>query len=154
MKIVKGVVLFLCGFTRTNAFLEEFHSKIIPKIFEKNHEIYQHYDKLGDNKKYFQPNIFSLVEKVNELNHKNENIMDMGKENVKMVSSILPKIDSIGGQILHANDVLIDNILNNDNIPHEIQKQIILCFIKFAQYGDEAGSVLLQMYYDFVKNSL
>ena len=78
----------------------------------------------------------------------------MGRTSVKFVSSLLPKLDSIGGNILHANNELIDILLNNPHIPHEIQKEIILKFIKFAQYGDEFGSFLLQQYYEFVSHNL
>ena len=45
MKIIKGLILFFCGFTKSNAFFNNLNLNILPSIFEKNHEIYKHYDK-------------------------------------------------------------------------------------------------------------
>tara|TARA_B100000424_G_C22906590_1_gene482229 strand:- start:154 stop:579 length:426 start_codon:yes stop_codon:yes gene_type:complete len=69
---------------------------------------------------------------------------------VKSISGFLTKVDSIGGYILHTNDVIINCILNNDILPLEEKKSIILFFIKFSQYGDSGGSHILQLYHDLV----
>jgi hypothetical protein len=75
----------------------------------------------------------------------------IGKKIVLEVSSVLPKVDSIGHKVLHANNEFIANVLAlDDNVPHDAKKQIILFSIKMAQYGDDMGSVLLQQYYDMV----
>ena len=73
-----------------------------------------------------------------------------GNEVVKVISAGLPNVDSIGHKILHANDVYINSILNNNQIPHEVQKMLILSSIKLAQYGDDMGSKLLTLYYNLV----
>ena len=67
---------------------------------------------------------------------------------------MLPKVDNIGHNILHANNEFINDILNNNMIDHDTQKFIILSSIKLAQYGDDMGSSLLQLYYDIVDKSL
>ena len=131
-------------------------------IVNANEKIYEKYDNLGEYKEYFEPNLFStihhLVDKSNIYQEINKNIelfnQQAGKETVKFVSSALPHVDSIGHQILHANNIYINNILTNPNIPHDIQKMLILASIKLAQYGDDMGSELLKMYYNLVDNCL
>ena len=78
----------------------------------------------------------------------------IGKEVVMKVSAFLPSFDSIGHKILHANNEFVSNILLSTNLPDFIKKDLILFSIKMAQSGDDFGSVLLQMYYDIVNNSL
>ena len=78
-----------------------------------------------------------------------------GENLVITVSSLLPNVDHIGHDVLHANNEFIVDILALDeNIPHDVKKQIILLSIKLAQYGDDMGSVILQNYYDFVDKML
>ncbi len=69
---------------------------------------------------------------------------------VKGVTGFLTKVDGFGGYVLHSNDVLINCILNNDFLPLEQKKELILFFIKLSQYGDSTGSHILQMYHDLV----
>ena len=69
---------------------------------------------------------------------------------VKQLSAGLPHVDSIGHNILHANNLFINDILNNQYLNHELQKMIILTSIKLAQYGDNMGSSLLELYYKIV----
>ena len=69
---------------------------------------------------------------------------------VKQLSASLPHVDSIGHNILHANNIFINDILNNPYLSHEMQKMIILTSIKLAQYGDNMGSSLLELYYNIV----
>ncbi len=69
---------------------------------------------------------------------------------VKSITGFLTKVDSFGGYVLHSNDVIINCILNNDLLPLEQKKDIILFFIKLSQYGDSTGSHILQFYYDLV----
>ena len=73
---------------------------------------------------------------------------------VKSISSLLPKLDSIAPQILHANDQIIDATLNSNWLPGDLQKKIVLNSIKFSQFGDNMGSYFLQMYYDLVDKCL
>ena len=70
------------------------------------------------------------------------------------ISSFLPEFDQIGHNVLHANNEFISYILSLDYVNDVIKKEIILTSIKFAQYGDDFGSYLLQMYYDIVNYSL
>lgn len=127
-----------------------------------NNRIYEQYDKLGDSKQYFEPNLFSTIHDINKSPNIYHEFLDnieilnqnIGKETVKFVSSALPHVDQIGHQILHANNIYINDILNNPSIPHDIQKKLILISIKLAQYGDDMGSELLKLYYSLVENSL
>tara|TARA_Y100000389_G_scaffold196958_1_gene230696 strand:- start:3038 stop:3331 length:294 start_codon:yes stop_codon:yes gene_type:complete len=69
---------------------------------------------------------------------------------VKSITSFLPKVDGIGGLVLHMNDVLINYILNIDILPPNIKKSLILLMINISQMGDSAGHSILQYYYDIV----
>lgn len=69
---------------------------------------------------------------------------------VKGVTGFLTKVDGFGGYVLHTNDVIINCILNNDLLPLDQKKDIILFFIKLSQYGDSTGSHILQFYHDLV----
>ena len=98
------------------------------QIVKINDDIYDKYEYLGKHKKWFEPNLFSTV---HDFNHNYKDfVVDLshktGNEVVKLISAGLPHVDSIGHKILHANDIYINNILNNPNIPHELQKTLIL----------------------------
>ena len=124
-----------------------------PQIVKMNDNIYNQYDHLGKYKQWFEPNLFSTIHDYHSHDIKHD-VVDIshkaGNEVVKIISEGLPKVDSIGHKILHANNVYINSILNNDNIPHEVQKMLILYSIKLAQYGDDMGSKLLSLYYNLV----
>lgn len=80
---------------------------------------------------------------------------EIGKSIVLKVSSLLPHFDGIGHKVLHANNEFISWMLNSHHyINDELKKDIILLSIKFAQHGDNFGSMLLQLYYDIVDKSL
>ncbi len=109
--------------------------------------------------KSYQPKLLLPVNHDNDLFHKQLDKFHhfievqekaIGREVVMKVSAFLPHFDSIGHKILHANDVYINSILNNNHIPHEVQKMLILSSIKLAQYGDDMGSKLLTFYYNLV----
>jgi len=153
------ISLLLLGVGGNSFIFNNINTKLIKNVNEK---IYEEYDKLGEYKGYFEPNMFSTIhhmadksdiykEITNTIEIMNQNV---GKESVKLISSALPNVDSIGHQILHANNVYINNILNNPNIPHDIQKMLILASIKLAQYGDDMGSELLKLYYNIVDSCL
>lgn len=78
----------------------------------------------------------------------------IGKFLVLKISSFLPNFDQIGHKILHANNEFVVKVLAMKDVPDEFKKDVILFSIKMAQHGDDFGSVLLQMYYDIVNNSL
>ena len=70
------------------------------------------------------------------------------------VSSGLPKFDTVGHKILSANHDFIVNILDNGHLSGPMKKSIILASIKLAQMGDDAGSHILQQYYNLVERCL
>ena len=102
------------------------------------------------------------VNNVNEkiCHHKNiiiDNICqspDNGIKIIKLIANSLPKLDSIAPKILHFNDMMIDFSLNNDFLPIEIKKKIVLLSINIAINGDEMGSKFLKFFYDLVENCL
>ena len=159
MKKIKYLI-FSLGFIGCSSFrLNAIDTTAINNINEK---IYEQYDRLGEYKGYFEPNMFSTIHHMTDKTEVYKKITDtieivnhnVGKESVKFISSALPHVDSIGHQILHANNIYINNVLNNPNIPHDIQKMLILASIKLAQYGDDMGSELLKLYYNIVDSCL
>ena len=104
-------------------------------------------------------NFDNINGKINDFGSNINNIYDInekiiGKKIVMGISSFLPKFDTIGHNILHANNELISNILSNNNLSDDVKKNIILFTIKMAQNGDNLGSKILQLYYDIVEHSL
>lgn len=79
---------------------------------------------------------------------------NIGRIIVEKTSSILPKVDTIGHKVLHANNELIYYILNLNDLPEKSKKDLVLLSIKIAQMGDNAGSHMLQLYYDLVDKCL
>lgn len=79
---------------------------------------------------------------------------DIGKFTVLKISSFLPNFDTIGHNILHANNEFVVQVLANPHISDSFKKDLILTAIKLAQHGDDFGSQLLQMYYNIVDYSL
>lgn len=73
-----------------------------------------------------------------------------GEDIVKELTSFLPKVDGIGGFILHSNDVMINKILNTEMLSTNIKKNLILNIIEISQIGDNTGSKILQLYHDLV----
>lgn len=122
------------GFMRWSSLSSNFHNKIMEFQYCLHHQ-----------QELFQQNYQQFIETTHE---------KTGYFVVKSISSLLPHVDSIGHKVLHANDVYISRILNFDNIPHDLKREIILCIIKVSQWGDDFGSHLLQLYYDIVNNSL
>lgn len=78
----------------------------------------------------------------------------IGRIIVEKISALLPHVDSIGHNILHANNEFINYILEHNLFSDETKKSIILGSIRLAQYGDDAGSHLLQLYYNIVEKCL
>jgi len=77
-----------------------------------------------------------------------------GKFAVMKISAFLPHFDQIGHKVLHANNEFVYKILSMQELPETIKKDLILTSIKMAQYGEDFGSYLLQIYYDIVDKSL
>ena len=129
-----------------------------PELYNINHMIYTKYDALGKYRAWTEPNLFSLIEKSSPYETLKEVRHDLkehvGNSVVKSISAALPHVDNIGHNILHANNIFINDILNNPILDHDTQKAIILFSIKLAQQGDDMGSHLLQMYYNIVDYSL
>ena len=73
---------------------------------------------------------------------------------VEQISSLLPKVDSIGHNVLHANNEFINYILEHNIFDDITKKNIILLSIKMAQMGDNFGSYILQIYYNIVDKCL
>ena len=151
MKISFILLWWISIFSRASSILS-------PEFYKINHIIYNKYDTLGKYKQWFEPNIFSLIEHskpYEELKEIQEDIkVNVGNNVVKTISAALPHVDNIGHNILHANNIFINDILNNQMLDHDTQKAIILFSIKLAQHGDDMGSYLLQTYYNIVDYSL
>jgi hypothetical protein len=69
---------------------------------------------------------------------------------VKSISSLLPYVDTVGHDILHANDVFVSSVIQM-NIPYEVKSFIIVSSIKLARLGDNIGSFMLQQYLHIVQ---
>ena len=78
----------------------------------------------------------------------------VGKFVVNSISSMLPKVDSIGHNVLHANNLFIKDVLNIEYLPESVKKDIVLGSIKLAIHGDNFGSTLLDFYYKIVDSCL
>ena len=68
---------------------------------------------------------------------------------VKASTAILPQFDSIGHHVLHANQVLINKLLESNFNP-VLKKKLILQVIDLTRQGDEMGGKILQDYYNFI----
>tara|TARA_X000000368_G_scaffold226885_1_gene179067 strand:- start:472 stop:870 length:399 start_codon:yes stop_codon:yes gene_type:complete len=75
---------------------------------------------------------------------------EQGEFLIKKISSIFPQVDSISHIVLHNSDVLINCILNNEYIPVDIKKNIVLSIVHFIQFGDASGGIILNFYNDLV----
>ena len=123
--------------------------------FISNLQIKKYDTKLLLNK---EKSVLSSVSMISENNicpeylEKFTNLLDQEKSEqlVKGVTGFLTKVDGFGAYVLHTNDVIINCILNNDLLPLEQKKSIILFFIKLSQHGDATGSHILQFYHDLV----
>ena len=78
----------------------------------------------------------------------------LGKLIVEKISALLPRVDTIGHNVLHANNEFIDYILNDTNLSEIMKKKIVLMSIQLAIMGDNMGSTFLQLYYDIVDKCL
>jgi hypothetical protein len=107
---------------------------------------------MGPNPVNINDHSYKLMDKI--LDIKLDDERNLGRVIVEKTSSLLPKVDTIGHKVLHANNEFISAVLNMDNLPHDLRKDIVLWSIKLAQYGDNMGSDMLQFYYDLVDRCL
>ena len=112
---------------KPNIYIPPIHHSSLDKV-KMNHEICPSY----------------LEKYTNLLNQDQSEIV------VKKITGFLTSVDGFGGYVLHANDVLINMILNNDLLKMETKKSIVLFFIQMSQNGDATGSHILQFYHDIV----
>ena len=96
-------------------------------------------------------NKYTLIDKLLDITVESKNI---GKIIVEQISGLLPKVDSVGHNVLHANNKFIDYILNETTYSEVMKKNIVLASIKLAIMGDQFGSHILQLYYDIVDKCL
>jgi glucose-6-phosphate isomerase len=133
-----------------------FNNLFLVNGFQFNSNIINNVNILKQNKKIYMINQNEITNKVvnscPEYLDKFTKLLDQEQSEslVKGVTGFLTKVDGFGGYVLHSNDVLINCILNNDFLPLENKKDIILFFIKLSQYGDSTGSHILQFYHDLV----
>lgn len=73
---------------------------------------------------------------------------------VQSLSNTLPQFDSISHIVLNTNSRLISYVLNDEFIPPQIKKDIILLTIKMTQEGDNMGGQILELYYNIVNHIL
>lgn len=73
---------------------------------------------------------------------------------VQSLSNTLPHFDSISHIVLNTNSRLISYVLNDEFIPPQIKKDIILLTIKMTQEGDNMGGQILELYYNIVNHIL
>mgnify|MGYP003333764353 FL=1 len=78
----------------------------------------------------------------------------IGHTMVESITSSLPHFDSISHTVLDTNSKVVSYVLNKNDIPDSIKKQLVLISIKMAQEGDNMGSHILQIYYDIVNNCI
>lgn len=94
---------------------------------------------------------YNILDKVLDINIENKYL---GRVLVERISELLPKVDTIGHKVLHANNEFIDYILNHTHYSDLMKKNIILASIKLSIMGDNFGSQLLHLYYDIVDKCL
>ena len=139
-------------------FNKNIHEIVSTKTISNN--IIPTHDIISDN--VIPPDTLNYLTNINDFDNKIHLITDdvslylyktkceIGYNTIKLISSILPHIDSIGHRILHLDNVLINDILNLTTISPELKKDIVLNIIKLSQQGDNFGTHMLQLYYDMV----
>lgn len=134
MSYIRSIFIFyLC-------FIQNIYSFVLPDLFTPFLNTL-HNNNIITNNNICPDNLYHITKNINEpFNH----LL------VKQITGVLPFVDSIAGFILHTNDTLINNILNNAELTLETKKTLILILIEFSQNGDNTGSQLLQLYHDLV----
>ncbi len=83
-----------------------------------------------------------------------EFIQSNNKIIIQSLSNTLPQFDSISHIVLNTNSKIISYVLNDELIPPQIKKDIILLTIKMTQEGDNMGGQILELYYNIVNHIL
>ena len=106
---------------------------------------------------FLMPNINSIFHNANEIpllvNNKLLIQDQITLPIINHITNFVPNIDSIGHKVVLLDKNLIINLIDNEMIPIEFKKEIILTIIKLTQQGDNFGSIVLENYYklmDFV----
>ena len=150
----KQLIIFLSLFTRSNSFV------LSPQVYRESNLVLTSRNKNN----YMSPVLVinnipppPSGEDLTLLDHFLDiTIRDkyLGKIIVETISAQLPNVDSIGHNVLRANNEFINTILNNPTLSEPVKKMIVLASIKLAIMGDNMGSTLLQLYYDIVDKCL
>ena len=74
----------------------------------------------------------------------------LGNKIVQETTAMLPNADSIGHMVLHANELLVNSLMNNKELAISIKKPLILFLIQLVQSGDDGGSTILSNYHHLV----
>ena len=153
MKIRLGILSLLIGYVNSLKFYPFSHTFTSNKnIICNNNDLLDKSIHGGCNNIQNNHNLkYSLIGLDTDIEHIKT---ELGKSFVINLSSLLPKVDTIGHDVLQANNKFIVDVLSYPNVPDDVKKQIILLSIKMAQYGDDLGSVFLQQYYDLVDRFL
>jgi len=80
--------------------------------------------------------------------------IDIAKTIVKSTTELLPHADAVAHIVLNTNKEIINSLLDNENIPMNYKKPIILFLIEVAQKGDSSGSQILTTYHNIVDKVL
>ena len=91
----------------------------------------------------------NLIHKINFISNF-DHTETISKPLIKFSSSLLPAMDGIAHHVLTLNQNFINYVLNNDALPLEVQKKLVLFSIQAAQNGDNTGSAILEFYYKLV----
>ena len=106
------------------------------------------------------PEKTNVLTKIGQFNHEliNNGIQhfktEYSPEIVKFSSGVLPAMDSIAHHVLKANQNFITFVLNLDNIPEHVKKDLVVFSISSAQHGDSVGGQILEFYYHLVDKLL
>ncbi len=79
---------------------------------------------------------------------------DFGVHLTKSISSMLAGADHTGQHILDTNRIIIHKILDSDCLDQDLKKELSLLCIKFAQFGDHTGHVILEHFHNLVEKYL
>lgn len=94
---------------------------------------------------YLFINLFFFIN-VNALFINENSLINLKLKTIEFSTEILPKVDIVGHKILEQNKFIINLITHNENISLDVKKNLILEVIKFTQFGDNFGNIVLQNY--------
>lgn len=138
-------------FLRTSNIVEENVHNVGNDIHKVGFDLYITGEKIN----HFANEIHNVNNDLSNILHNKEDFInyighEMGYSVVKVISALLPHVDSIAHKVLHMDDVLINQILNLSLISPELKKNIILFIVHISQEGDNIGGYMLQLYYDII----